>query len=311
MKDKEVVVTGGLGFIGSHLTERLVEDNQVTVIDDGSTGKLDNIKHLNLENIELVMGSITDINLGEIFEGKDYVFHQAAMASVPQSIEDPLGSNQVNITGTLRVLMAAKDNGVKKVVTASSSAVYGDSTHMPHSEDAPLKPMSPYAVTKAAGELYCNVLSSIYGLPTVSLRYFNVFGPRQDPQSQYAAVIPHFIDAILNGEKPVIYGDGEQSRDFIYVKRVVDANILACESKETGVFNIALGKGTTINQLVEIISQVFGKDVKPIYAEERTGDIKHSMADVSRAVSFGFNPKGDFKEGLRETVEWFKDIKSH
>ncbi|HEX3014029.1 MAG TPA: SDR family oxidoreductase [Methanobacterium sp.] len=308
MRNKKVVVTGGLGFIGSHLVEKLSEDNLVVVIDDQSTGKAENIEHLNLSKIDITLGDITSINLDEIFDGADYVFHEAAVTSVQKSVEDPLNSNEVNITGTLKVLEAAKNANVKKVVLASSSAIYGDTESLPLNEDNPINPLSPYAVGKATGELYCNVFSEIYGLSTISLRYFNVFGLRQDPNSQYAAVIPIFIDKILKNESPVIYGDGEQSRDFVSVKHVVAANIMAAESKLTGAFNIGLGKSTTINQLVDMINEILGKDVKPIYENERSGDIKHSLADISKAKSLGYDPKADFKEELTETVEWFRKV---
>lgn len=308
IKNKKVVVTGGLGFIGSHLVEKLSEDNLVIVIDDQSTGTVDNIKDFNLSKIDTTLGDITSINLEELFDGCDYVFHLAAVTSVPKSVDDPLNSNEVNITGTLRVLEAARDANVKKVIFSSSSAVYGDTESLPLSEDNPIKPLSPYAVTKATGELYCNVFSEIYELPTISLRYFNVFGPRQDPNSQYAAVIPIFMDKMLKNESPIIYGDGEQSRDFVSVKHVVAANIMAAESELTGAFNIGLGKSTTINQLVEIINDVLGKNIIPSYENERPGDIKHSVADISKAKSFGYDPKADFKEELTETVEWFKEV---
>jgi UDP-glucose 4-epimerase len=308
MKNKKIVITGGLGFIGSHLVEKLSEDNLVVVIDDQSTGKVENIKHLNLSKIDTTLGDITSIDLDEIFDGTDYVFHEAAVTSVQKSVDDPINSNEVNITGTLKVLEAAKNTDVKKVVLASSSAVYGETESLPLSEDNPVNPLSPYAVGKTTGELYCNVFSEIYGLPTVSLRYFNVFGPRQDPNSQYAAVIPIFIDKILKNESPIIYGDGEQSRDFVSVKHVVAANIMAAESKLTGAFNIGLGKSTTINQLVEMINEIIGKDVKPVYEKERPGDIKYSLADISKAKALGYDPKADFKEELTETVDWFRKI---
>ena len=308
MKNKKIVITGGLGFIGSHLVEKLSEDNLVVVIDDQSTGKVENIKHLNLSKIDTTLGDITSIDLDEIFDGTDYVFHEAAVTSVQKSVDDPINSNEVNITGTLKVLEAAKNTDVKKVVLASSSAVYGETESLPLSEDNPVNPLSPYAVGKTTGELYCNVFSEIYGLPTVSLRYFNVFGPRQDPNSQYAAVIPIFIDKILKNESPIIYGDGEQSRDFVSVKHIVAANIIAAESKLTGAFNIGLGKSTTINQLVEMINEIIGKDVKPVYEKARPGDIKYSLADISKAKALGYDPKADFKEELTETVEWFRKI---
>ncbi|MEN6552502.1 MAG: SDR family oxidoreductase [Methanobacterium sp.] len=310
MKNKKVVVTGGLGFIGSHLVEKLSEDNLVVIIDDQSTGNIENIKHFNISKIDTTLGDITSINLEEIFDGADYVFHEAAVTSVQKSVDDPFISNKVNITGTLKVLEAAKNTDVKKVVLASSSAVYGDTESLPLSEDDPVNPLSPYAVGKTTGELYCNVFSEIYGLPTISLRYFNVFGPRQDPKSQYAAVIPIFIDKILKNESPIIYGDGEQSRDFVSVKHVVAANIMAAESKLTGAFNIGLGKSTTINQLFLMIKEIIGIDIQPLYEKERPGDIKYSLADISKAKSLGYDPKADFKEELKETVEWFKKVLS-
>jgi len=308
MKNKKIIVLGGLGFIGSNLVERLITDNKVTIIDDGSTGKLDNIKHLKKKNnLNLVNGSIIDLNLHEIFNHHDYIFHQAAVPSVPRSIKDPKTSNEVNIGGTLNVLTAARDSDIKKVIFASSSSVYGDTPALPKSEDMPVNPLSPYAVTKVTGEFYCKVFHELYGLQSVSLRYFNVFGPRQDPNSQYAAVIPKFISEILNDKTPVIYGDGEQSRDFSFVEHVVDANILACESDKTGVFNIACGRRITINQLVEMINEILGKDIQPVYVEHRYGDIKHSLADITRARAFGYEPIGDFQEELKETIRWYSN----
>lgn len=305
MKGQNIIITGGLGFIGSNLVSELIKDNQVTIIDDLTSGKLENIAHLDQDNIKLIKGSITELELLEIFKDIDYVFHEAALISVPESVENPLSYNKVNVEGTLKVLIASKDTDVNKVVLASSSAVYGDNRTLPLSEDLPLQPSSPYAVNKAVGEMYCQTFTQNYGLPTVSLRYFNVFGPRQDPNSAYAAVIPNFINTILNGARPVIYGDGEQSRDFISVNQVVKANIQAGLSNETGVFNVALGRSTTINQLLEMIKDILGVDVEPIYKEPRQGDVKHSLADISRAKRFGFYPPLNFKEDLQETVEWF------
>ncbi|MEN6330115.1 MAG: SDR family oxidoreductase [Methanobacterium sp.] len=308
MKHKKVAVTGGLGFIGSHLVEELSKKNQVLIIDDESSGHMKNIEHLPLDNISLDLGDINQVDLVGLFEEVDYVFHHAALASVPLSVDNPLLCNEVNVTGTVKVLDAARINGVKKVVLASSSAVYGDNTHLPLSEKEPLNPKSPYAVGKAAGELYCQVFSEVYGLPTVALRYFNVFGPRQDPNSQYAAVIPKFIEAIQIGKPPLIYGDGEQTRDFIYVKQVVQANIRSAELSDlTGVFNVASGSSITVNELFEIISELVGEDLKPQYEEARPGDIKHSLADVSRAKALGFNPQGNFRDNLKETVDYFRD----
>ncbi|AXV39240.1 MULTISPECIES: SDR family oxidoreductase [Methanobacterium] len=305
MRNKKVAVTGGLGFIGSHLVERLCQENEVVIVDNETTGSIKNIKHLDFSNISLDLGDITEIDLVNSFEGCDYVFHHAAMASVPASVADPIQCNLVNITGTLKVLLAARDSGVKKVVFASSAAVYGDNTNLPLSESTPLKPVSPYALSKAVGEMYCQLFADIYELPTIALRYFNVFGPRQDPNSQYASVIPHFISRILKGERPVIFGDGEQSRDFIYVKHIVEANLRACLSDYTGAYNIATGKRTTINQLVPVINQTLGKNMGPIYEEPRPGDIKHSLADVSKAEVLNFKPSINFADELGETVQWF------
>ncbi len=305
----KTLVTGGAGFIGSHLAEELSKDNEVIILDNLSTGRMENIKDLVKKgNVKFVKGSMTDFSLLQDLIGDvDYVFHQGAIPSVPRSIEKPSASNDANINGTLNVLMASKEAGVKKVIYASSSSVYGDAAEMPKREDMKPNPLSPYAVTKIAGEYYCKVFQEVYGLKTVSLRYFNVFGQRQDPTSEYAAVIPKFITSILNNKPPTIYGDGEQSRDFTFVKHVVEANILAAESDATGVFNIACGRRITINKLVDMINEILGKDVKPVYVASRAGDIKHSLADISRAKSFGYEPKSNFKEGLMETIRWFND----
>jgi UDP-glucose 4-epimerase len=307
MKNKKVVVTGGLGFIGSHLIERLNQNNEIIIVDNQSSGNIKNIEGLDFTRIDTDLGDITEVNLEQIFEGADYIFHLAAVTSVPQSVEDPIRSNEVNITGILKVLEAARKCDVDKLIFSSSSAVYGETEQLPISESNPINPMSPYAVTKATGELYCNVYSEIYGLPTISLRYFNVFGPRQDPKSQYAAVIPIFIDKLLKNESPIIYGDGEQTRDFVSVKDVVDANLLSARSSETGVFNIGLGMSTTINQLFEIIKNTMDKDIEPVHEAERSGEIKHSVADISKAKSLGYSPEKDFTNKLIETVNWFKN----
>ena len=301
-----IAVTGGLGFIGSHLVNRLNENNDVVIVDDQSSGNIKNIEELDFARIDTDFGDITQLDLERIFEGVDYVFHMAAVTSVPQTVKDPMRSNEVNITGTLKVLEAARKCGIKKLIFSSSSAVYGETETIPISEKNPINPLSPYAVCKATGELYCNVYSEIFHLPTISLRYFNVFGPRQDPNSQYAAVIPIFIYKIINNESPVIYGDGEQTRDFVNVEQVVDANILAAKSKKTGSYNIGLGKSTTINQLFDIIKESMGKDIEPVHEDERAGEIKHSVANISKAKSIGYSPKEDFKEKLAETVDWFK-----
>ncbi len=307
MKNKKVAVTGGLGFIGSHLVSKLNEHNDVVIVDNQTSGNIKNIEGLDFTKIDTDFSDITKAKLEMIFEDVDYVFHMAAMTSVPQSVNDPLRSNEVNITGTLKVLEAAKRCDVKKLILSSSSAVYGETETVPISEKIPINPLSPYAVTKATGELYCRVYSEIYNFSTISLRYFNVFGPKQDPKSQYAAVIPIFIDKLLNNESPVIYGDGEQTRDFVSVKQVVEANLLAAESNETGSYNIGLGRSTSINQLFEMIKEIMGKDINPIYYDERAGEIKHSVADISSAKSIGYTPKNDFIKELKETVEWFKN----
>jgi UDP-glucose 4-epimerase len=309
MQGERVLVTGGAGFIGSNLAEALAEGNDVVILDDLSTGKMDNIQDLKKKkNVQFLKGNITDDRLlQKCFSDIDYVFHQAALPGVPRSIKDPQGSNETNISGTLNVLIAARDCNIRKVVCASSSSVYGDTPSLQKIEDMPVDPLSPYAVTKVTGEFYCKVFHDIYGLKTVSLRYFNVFGPRQDPNSQYAAVIPKFINAIMNDEPPVIFGDGEQSRDFSYIKHIVDANILACRSDKTGIYNIACGRRITINQLVDMINEILGKDIEPVYKDPRPGDIKHSLADISRARTFGYKPESDFKEELRETIRWFSN----
>ena len=274
------------------------------IVDNESTGKMDNIKHLK-DRVIVELGDINNINLNNIFEGCDYVLHQAALPSVPRSIKDPIKSNEANVTGTLKVLKAASDSNVKKVVFASSSSVYGDTPKLPKVENMPINPKSPYAVTKATGEMYCNVFKEIYGLQTIALRYFNVFGPRQDPNSQYSAVIPKFITAITKGESPIVYGDGTQSRDFTFVKNVIEANIKACESKITGSFNIACGRKIILNNLIKMINDLLGKDINPEYVDPRPGDIKHSLADINAAKSFGYNPKDNFIKELELTIEFF------
>ena len=306
IKNKKIAVTGGLGFIGSHIVEKLSKNNQVVVIDNESTGNIKNITHLSPENIDVKLGSINKIDLVDAFDGCDYVLHEAALPSVPRSVKDPVKSNHANITGTLNVLVAARDAGVQKVVCASSSSVYGDTPTLPKIESMPINPKSPYAVTKATGELYCQTFSSIYELPTVSLRYFNVFGPRQDPTSQYSAVIPKFIDAIMKGKSPIIYGDGLQSRDFTYVSNVVDANILACETEKTGTFNVACGRRIVLNDLLDMLNDIMGTDVQAVYADARPGDIKHSLADISKIMSIGYSVEDNFKNELGETVKFFR-----
>jgi UDP-glucose 4-epimerase len=307
---RKAIVTGGAGFIGSHLAEELVgRGYQVTILDDLSTGKRENIEPaLSRENVEFIEGSITDLPLLQrLFQDANYVFHLAAVPSVPRSIDSPLASHEGNITGTLNVLLAARDNGVKKVIFASSSSAYGDTPTLPKREDMTPNPLSPYAVSKLAGEYYCQVFSQVYGLPTVCLRYFNVYGPRQDPDSQYAAVIPQFIKLLSEGKPPVIFGDGRQTRDFTFVKDAVEANILAAQSDACGLFNISGGKSITINQLADLVIKLVGNSnkIKPIHQKPRPGDILHSLADISKAKVFGYEPKYSLEAGLAETIRWF------
>jgi UDP-glucose 4-epimerase len=299
---QKFVITGGAGFIGSNLAEALAKNNDVTVIDDLSAGKPENLAGL---DVKFVKGSITNLDLlNQSFQGTDCVFHQATIASVKKSIDDPAKTNEVGISGTLNVLLAARDAGVRRVVMASSAAVYGSSPQLPKTEDMPPDPISPYAVTKLAGELYAKNFQELYGLQTVPLRYFNVFGPRQDPSSEYSGVISRFISALLSGNQPTIYGDGEQTRDFVYVKDVVKANILASRSA-TGVYNIASGKSTSLNALVATIANIMGVEACPRYATARPGDIRHSLADIRRAKSLGYSPDYSLEDALRETISWF------
>jgi len=308
-KMRKVVVTGGAGFIGSHLAEELVgQGYYVIILDDLSTGKLENIAELlRKDNVEFIQGDITDLPLlQKLFHGIKYVFHQAALARVPRSIADPVASNETNIKGTLNVLMAAKENRVRKVIYASSSSIYGDAPTLPLREDMLPNPLSPYALTKLAGEYYCIIFRQIYGLSTACLRYFNVYGSRQDPHSQYATVIPAFIARISHNLPPVIFGDGEQSRDFTFIQDVVRANILVAENDAEGVYNIGSGKNITINQLAEIILKLMQKDLKPVHQKSRPGDPKHALADISKANSFGYEPKWSLESGLSKTIEDFE-----
>jgi UDP-glucose 4-epimerase len=305
------VVTGGAGFIGSHITEYLVHNgHDVTIIDNLSTGKRDNIRHLlDTPHAHFVQGSITSLNLlKDAFKHADGIFHQVAIPSVPRSIQDPVATNDANVTGTLNVLIAARDGGVRKVVYASSSSVYGDTLTLPKEESMTPNPKSPYAVSKLAGEYYCRVFSEIYGIKTVTLRYFNVFGPRQDPDSEYASVIPKFITKILNHQSPVIFGDGKQTRDFSYVKDVVQANIRAMESNAQGVFNVAYGERIDLTTLANTIMDITGITVPVLYESPRLGDIRDSLADITRAkAAFNYEPTFTVKTGLMETIEWYQN----
>jgi len=304
------VVTGGAGFIGSHIVEELLRRGEnVKVVDNFSTGKRQNVQVFN-SKAEIIEADIADAkNLAEFLQGADYVIHQAAIPSVPKSILDPLKSHHANVNGTLNLLLASRDAGVKRLVYASSSSLYGDSPTLPKHEGMMPNPLSPYGAQKLFGEMYCRVFTKAYGLETVSLRYFNVFGPRQDSTSQYSGVLALFIPAVLQGRRPTIYGDGLQSRDFTYVQNVVEANLLACQLPGVAgqVFNIACGDRITVNSMLHHITKITGNDIAPVYAESRAGDIKHSQADITRAKEhLGYEPKISFEEGLRHTIEWYR-----
>lgn len=304
------LVTGGAGFIGSNIAEKLVEmGEEVVVFDNLSTGHEGNIEHI-AKDVRFVKGDIRNASeVRKALEGVDYVLHQAALASVPRSIDDPVLVNEVNVGGTLTVLEESRHASIKGVVYAASSSAYGDSEVLPKVEDMLPVPLSPYAVSKLVGEHYCSVYSKVYGLPTVSIRYFNVFGPRQDPASQYAAVIPIFITHLLAGKAPTIYGDGEQSRDFTYVGNVVKANIMAAKwDKAAGqVMNVACGGRFTLNEIYSMLGELIGESIDPIYADTRAGDVKHSHADISMAEELlGYSVDTDFEEGLKRTVDWYR-----
>ena len=304
------VVTGGAGFIGSHLVEALLaEGHDVMVIDNLSTGKRENIENFREnKHFEFFLGSITDVQvLKKLFKDVDCVFHQAAIASVPRSIENPRATNEANVTGTLNVLIAARDCGVEQVVYASSSSIYGDTPTLPKREDMEPNPKSPYAVSKLTGELYCTVFAEVYGFKTVCLRYFNVYGPRQDPASDYAAVIPKFVTSVLDCKSPVVYGDGTQTRDFTFVNDVAHANILAMEQNAGGVFNIACGERISVNELARAIMVLVGVELDVVYEEPRPGDIKDSLADISSAKrELRYDPAFSLTEGLEETIQWYQ-----
>ena len=307
MKNKNILITGGLGFIGSHIVDSLINKNNITIVDNASTGSVKNLKFPTHENLEIIKKDISNTNFDDLTDDTDYIFHLAAMASVPLSVEKPVLCNAVNVNGTVKLLESATKNDVKKIVFSSSSAVYGQNTNMPLKETEPFMPTSPYATSKAACELYLKSFYESYGLKFVALRYFNVFGPKQDKNSQYAAVIPNFISALLEGKQAVIYGDGEQTRDFVYVKDIVRANIAACKSDYNGVINIASGEKLTINKLYEIIKNTLKSDLEPKYLPPRAGDIKHSLADNSNMKYIDLEIDSiDFEEQLTETVNWFK-----
>lgn len=307
------LVTGAAGFIGSALVHALLErGEQVRGLDNFETGRRENLQDV-AADIDLREADLLDLDaVRSACQGADYVLHQAALPSVPKSILDPARSNRVNVEGTVNVLVAARDAGVKRVVYAASSSAYGDTPTLPKREDMMPMPLSPYAVAKLAGEMYMRVFYGVYGLPTVCLRYFNIFGPRQDPTSQYSAVLAKFITLMLRGERPIIYGDGEQSRDFNYIDNAVAANLLAATAPAKDVagetFNIATGRRYNLNETVALLRPLTGYKGKVEHAAERAGDIKHSLADISRAQEkLGYQPLVDFEEGLRRTVEWYRE----
>jgi UDP-glucose 4-epimerase len=308
------LITGGAGFIGSNIARRLVAlGEEVVILDDFSTGKRENLEDLK-EIITIIEGDICDMDtVKRAMEGAAYVLHHAAVVSVTRSVEDPMLSNAVNVDGTLNCLVTARDAGVKRFVFAASSSAYGDNVELPKREDMKPEPLSPYGVSKLVGEMYCRVFNDVYGLPTVSLRYFNIFGPHQDPHSQYAAVIPIFITKLLTGQRPTIYGDGEQSRDFTYIDNAVDANLAAVKSEQAPgkVINVACGQRFTLNELIRRLWDLTGKRIEPIYTDPRPGDVKHSQGDITTARRFlGYAPTVSFEEGLKHTVQWFDRTQS-
>jgi len=312
----KVLVTGGAGFIGSHLVDRLLKnDFEVHVIDDLSTGKLKNIAHhQGKENFHFIKGDIQDLDLvKKIVKDLDAVFHEAALVSVPRSVENPVHTNEINVTGTLNLLKACADSGVKRFIHASSSSVYGETETLPNREDLNPQPISPYAVSKLAAESYVRVFYEVYGLETVCLRYFNVYGPRQT-YGPYSGVITIFINHLLSDQPPNVFGDGEQTRDFTNVQDTVESNMLALKRKSAvgQVFNIATGVATTINQLAEMLQEIMGRtNLKVVYTSPRPGDIRHSYADISKAKRIlGYEPKISLREGLTQLVEWWSKHKA-
>lgn len=309
MKNKNILITGGLGFIGSHIANELLDENEVLILDNLSTGKINNLKDTNHENLKIVKEDIRNTDLNDLTSNIDYIFHLAAMASVPLSIDEPVECSDINVNATIKLLKSAVDNDVKKIIFSSSSSVYGQNKNMPLKETEQPMPMSPYAASKASCELYLKAFYDSYGLNYVSLRYFNVFGPGQDKNSQYAAVIPNFISSILEGKQPEIYGDGEQTRDFIFIKDVVRANVNAAESDFNGIINVASGEKLSINQLYEIVRKTLNSDMQPKYLPERQGDIKHSLADISNLAKINCRvDSDDFEQQLKDTVKWFETI---
>lgn len=307
----DYLVTGGAGFIGSNIAEYLVgQGRRVRVFDNFSSGKRDNVRAL-AGKAEIIEGDLRDPEaIQHAMDGVRYVLHLGAIPSVIRSVEDPRTTHEANVTGTLNLLLAAREAGVRRVVFSSSSSVYGDTPTLPKREDMPPLPLSPYAVHKITGEYYCRIFWQLYGLETISLRYFNVFGPRQDPQSHYAAVIPRFITAILKGEAPTIFGDGAQTRDFSHIENVIDANVLACQAPKEALgesFNIACGGRVSLLDLVGTVNKILGKNLKPKFDPPRPGDILHSQADISKAEKlFGWKPRVGFSDGIAKTIAWYQ-----
>jgi nucleoside-diphosphate-sugar epimerase len=301
------LVTGGAGFIGSHLTEELVRrGHKVRVADNLSTGHRGNLSHIS--GVDFVEGDLADLTFAaHATAGMDYVLHQAAIPSVPRSVNDPIASNRANIDATLNVLVAARDARVKRLVFAGSSSEYGDSPTLPKHEEMPSSPLSPYALQKVMGTQYCQMFTRLYGFETVAIRYFNVFGPRQDPGSPYSGVISLFATALIEGRQPIIYGDGEQTRDFTYVANVVDGVLRACEAPKAAgeAINVACGTRISLNELLRVMNTVVGTDLRPIYKETRAGDVKDSQADITKARTLlGYSPLVGLEDGLRHTLEW-------
>jgi nucleoside-diphosphate-sugar epimerase len=306
------LVTGGAGFIGSNLARKLVNvGEEVIILDDFSSGKRENLEDLK-DHAEIMEGDICDIaTVRKAIEGVRYVLHHAAVVSVIRSVKDPARTNAVNVDGTLNCLLAAREAGVDRFIFAASSSAYGDSPNLPKREDAKPEPLSPYAVSKLVGEMYCKVFHEVYGLQTVSLRYFNIFGPYQDPESLYAAVVPIFITRLLRGEQPVVYGDGEQSRDFTYIDNAVEANLLAVKSGDAAgrVINVACGERYSLNDLLRRLQDLTGARIDAIHADPRPGDVRHSQGDIAAAADLlGYSPSITFEEGLRRTVSWFRQV---
>jgi len=309
------LVTGGAGFIGSNLVDELLRrGHRVRVLDNLSTGRPENLAAVR-ERIDFFNADICNLEtIRPCFAGVDYVLHLAALPSVPRSVADPISANRVNIEGTLNVLLAAREAGVKRVVFAASSAAYGDNPILPRVESHEPRPMSPYALTKVAGEYYCQIFTRLYGVEAVALRYFNIFGPRQNPHSQYSGVLSKFIAAYIEGTTPTIFGDGEQSRDFTYIDNVVDATLRACIAPDAPgkVINVGVGGRFTLNQTIALLDQIFGKQVTPRYDPPRSGDVLHSQADISLARQvLGYEPKVPYEQGLKKTVEWYRAELAH